>query len=251
MRVGIRVFIVVCFVVGIVHAQTPQKKSSKTGAGAPVTSPKSDTPTGASFYEDVGSSTAVREKVVNKPIFKTGLSLDQIASCLVIDQIPWISRKTNRKSRLLARDKMRLNIHKTFSTWEIHQVMDSEGYISFIFRRTLADGRVESIVAKENHYNRYIDSGSVRKIVQVENFINLIDRATMIFYAENGNRAEFRPGFTGQSTFVIYYTGQTPPVYLQDLKCSRGDSEGGDPFAPAGGGESESDGGGAAPAAGS
>lgn len=223
----------VCAVIAQAQQQSTQKSAP------PVTSPKVAIPTGASFYEDVGSATAVREKVVNKPIHVTGLNLNQIASCLVIDQIPWVSRKTNRKSRLLAKDKMRLNIHKTFSEWEIHQVMDKEGYISFIFRRRLADGRVESIVAKENHYNRFVDSGSVRKVVQVENFINLIDRATMIFYAEDGNRAEFRPGFTGQSTFVIYYTGQTPPVYLQDLKCSRGDSEGGDPFAPDGGGGSE------------
>ncbi len=207
-----------------VSAQSLDQKKKKDGSG---------------FYEDVGSSTAVRQKVVSKPIFKTGLTLNQIASCLVIDQIPWISRKTNRKSRLLARDKMRLNIQKSFSEWEIHQVMDKEGYISFVFRRTLHDGRVESIVTKENHYNRFVDEGGKRKIIQVENYINLIDRASMIFYAENGNRVEFRPGFTGQSTFIVYYTGQTPPIYLQDLKCGRGDSEGGSPFPTNGGAEAE------------
>lgn len=202
---------------------------------------------GAGFYEDVGSSTAIREKVIMGPIHKKGLNLNQIASCLVIDQIPWVSRKTNRKSRLLAHDTMRLNIHKNFSKWEIHQVMDKEGYISFIFRRKMKGGKVESIVTKENHYNRFIDFGTKRKVVQVENYINLIDRAAMIFYAENGNRVEFRPGFAGQTTLIIYYTGQTSPVYLQDLKCGRGDSEGGSPFPNSGGGNTSGES--AAPAA--
>jgi hypothetical protein len=171
-----------------------------------------------------------QEIITDLPVHVKGLSLNQIASCRVIDQLPWVFRKTNRQSRLIARDRLRLSTQSEFAIWEIHQVQDANGYVSYVFRRPMPGGRFESIVTKENYYNRIIDNNGSRKIVDVRNLMTLIDRPALTFYAKDGTYAVFMPGLAGKASFVITYPGGVAPVYLRGSSCQRMGADGSNPF---------------------
>lgn len=191
-----------------------------------------------------GNNVTTRPGLIQTPVSNKGLNLDQISSCQVIEQIPWVFRKTNRQSRFIAKDKLRLSTQSDFAYWSIYQVLDERGYVSYVFRRPLPGGRFESIVTKESYYNRIIDSSGTRRIVDARDLRNLIDRPALVFFAESGNRVEYMPGFAGRETLIIYYTRQTAPVYLRNKGCKRGNAEGVNPFdkdATASGGEEGGD----------
>jgi|GEM_PF-6001098 len=171
-----------------------------------------------------------QEKMTDLPVHIKGLTLNQVASCVVMDQLPWIFRKTKRQSRLVVRDKLRLSTQSEFALWEVHQVQDNNGYVSYVFRRPLPGGRFESIVTKENYYNRIIDTNGSRRIVDVRNLMSLIDRPVLTFYAEDGSYGVFKPGLAGKSSFVITYTGGVAPVFLQGSSCQRVGAEGANPY---------------------
>jgi hypothetical protein len=192
--------------------------------------------------------TRTQQTITELPVHRKGLTLNQIASCRVIDQLPWVFRKTNRKSRLLLRDRLRLSTDSDFSTWEVHQVMDQNGYISYVFRRPLSDGRFESIVTKENFYNRIIDSGGTRVVADARNLSTLIDRPALTFYAEDESYAVYMPGLAGKNSFVVTYKGGVAPLYLRGPSCDRVNALGENPYEPSSGGSEA--GAGAAPAAG-
>lgn len=173
-----------------------------------------------------------QETISEIPVHVKGLSLAQISSCVVIDQLPWVFRKNKRQSRLLARDRIRLSTQSDFAIWEIHQVLDPNGYVSYVFRRPLPGGRFESIVTKENHYNRILDSDGTRKIVDVRNLMPLIDRAALTFYAPDGTYAVFKPGLAGKGSFIVTYKGGTAPLFLQGPSCERVGAAGTNPYQP-------------------
>lgn len=185
-----------------------------------------------SNYFEVGGASTIRQEIIQEPIHKKGLNLDQIASCQVVEQLAWVQGKNKRRSKFLAKDKLRHSEYEEFAEWTIYQVMDLEGYFSYVFKRSLGKGRSESIIIKQADYNRILESGNKRRVLEVRDLKNLIEKPALIFFAENGNRVEFRPGFTGRGTLIIYYTGQTQPVHIRGLQCARGNPDGRDPFLP-------------------
>jgi len=172
----------------------------------------------------------VQETLTAAPVNKQGLTMNQVASCIIINQLPWVFRKTKRQSRLILRDKIRFSTQSDFLLWEIHQVMDNNGYISYVFRRPLPNGGQESIVTKENYYNRIQDVKGVKKIVDVRNLTNFIDRPALTFYTEGTGRIVYQPGLSGQSRLYLSFDGGDPPVLLKGGDCRRGCVDGRDPF---------------------
>jgi hypothetical protein len=172
----------------------------------------------------------VQDTLQDSPVNKDGLKMNQVGSCIVINQLPWVFRKTKRQSRLIMRDKIRFSTQSDFLVWEIHQVMDQNGYISYVFRRPLPDGGTESIVTKENYYNRIQDRKGVKKIVDVRNLTNFIDRPALTFYTEGNGRIVYQPGLSGQSRLFLSFGNSEPPVLLKGGDCRRGCVDGRDPF---------------------
>jgi hypothetical protein len=172
----------------------------------------------------------VQDKLTQVPVNQRGLSMNQVASCIVINQLPWVFRKTKRQSRLLIRDKIRFSTQPDFVVWEVHQVMDQNGYISYVFKRPLANGGTESIVTKENYYNKITDVGGVKKITDVRNLTNFIERPALTFYTESNGRLVYQPGLGGQARLFLAYDAGDPPVLLKGGDCRRGCVDGRDPF---------------------
>ncbi|MEO5668214.1 MAG: hypothetical protein ABIR96_09165 [Bdellovibrionota bacterium] len=172
----------------------------------------------------------VQEKLTEMPVDKQGLTMNQASSCIIINQLPWVFRKTKRQSRLLIRDKIRFATQSEFVVWEIHQVMDQNGYISYVFKRPLPTGGTESIVTKENYYNKIRDVSGVKKITDVRNLTNFVDRNALTFYTEGKGRIVYQPGLSGQSRLFLSYDAGDPPVLLKGSDCRRGCVDGRDPF---------------------
>ncbi len=172
----------------------------------------------------------VQDKLTQVPVNQRGLSMNQVASCIVINQLPWVFRKTKRQSRLLIRDKIRFSTQPDFVVWEVHQVMDQNGYISYVFKRPLPNGGTESIVTKENYYNKITDVGGVKRITDVRNLTNFIERPALTFYTESNGRLVYQPGLGGQARLFLAYDAGDPPVLLKGGDCRRGCVDGRDPF---------------------
>jgi len=172
----------------------------------------------------------VQDKIAELPVHQKGLTMSQVSSCIIINQLPWVFRKTKRQSRLLVRDKIRFSTQPEFLFWEIHQVMDQNGYISYVFKRPLPGGGSESIVTKENYYNRIQDRRGQKKIVDVRNLTNFVDRNALTFYTESGGRIVYQPGLSGQSRLSMAFDNAGPPVLLKGGDCRRGCVDGRDPF---------------------
>ncbi len=159
------------------------------------------------------------------PTWMTGNKLSDLASCASAEKIQWKFRSDNRKTRMILKDVLRLGSDTKFATWEIHQVMDKDGYVTYIFRKTLANGRYESIVAKENLYNKIVDTPRGQRVVEVQNLKSLINRPVFIFYHSDGSTVSYLPGLAGRSTLIIQLAQAEglilPPVYFKGSSCDR------------------------------
>jgi len=162
---------------------------------------------------------------VEIPAYMRGNRLNEIASCGKADQIPWKFRPDNRKTRLLVKDVLRLNTESKFANWEVHQVMDAQGYVTYIFRKALANGRYESIVAKEYMYNKILETPRGPKVVEVQNLKNLINRPVLVFYHSDGGTLSYLPGLAGRSLVTIQLAQAEgrllPPVFFKGTVCDR------------------------------
>jgi hypothetical protein len=184
-----------------------------------------------------------------------GHTLEGLSSCIEVDKIPWVFRKTERQSRLLLRDRLKLSTQPDEALWEIHQVMDKGGNSSFVFRRPLNNGSYEAIVTKDTFYNRIVDTPGSRKIVKVHKYTTMVDRPVLTFINKQGSSVVYKPGPVGRAQLVLNFKGNSfiPPLALMGTNCERIGDDGEDPFGNkaigAGGREFKSNPAAAAPAA--
>lgn len=161
------------------------------------------------------------------PKYLTGYVLNDLASCSAVDQIPW-RFAAERKTRMLLRDHLRLNTDAKFGTWEIHQIMDRDGYVTYAFMRMENGQRVESLLIKDNVFNRFRWTGAKSKVVDVQDLRNLINRPVVIFSHEDTSSVSFSPGLAGQSVLAIELRQPAgrplPPVYVRGTFCERASS---------------------------
>lgn len=161
------------------------------------------------------------------PKYLSGYVLNDLASCGAVDQIPW-RFAGERKTRMLLRDHLRLNTDAKFGTWEIHQIMDRDGYVTYAFMRMEDGKRVESLLIKDNVFNRFRWKGDKSKVVDVQDLRNLINRPVVIFSHEDTSSVSFSPGLAGQSVLAIelrQVTGRPlPPMYVRGTFCERASS---------------------------
>jgi hypothetical protein len=161
-----------------------------------------------------------------------GRTLEGLSSCIEVDKIPWVFRKTERQSRLLIRDRVKLTTQPDEALWEIHQVLDKGGEGSFVFRRPLMNGAYEAIVTKGTFYNRIIDTPGSRKIVKVHKYTTMVDRPVLTFVNKAGSSIVFKPGPVGRAQLVLNFKGNSfiPPVTIMGTNCERIGDDGEDPF---------------------
>jgi len=159
------------------------------------------------------------------PQFMKGYKINDLVSCGVVNDIPWRFRQDNRKTRLLVRDNLRLQTETRFSLWEFHQVMDTQGYVTYVFRRQLVNGRYETIAAKDQFYSRYIETKRGRKKVEVQNLKTLVNRPVLVFVHGDGSSLSFLPGLAGRSLVTIQLSQKDgrylSPVFLKGSVCDR------------------------------
>lgn len=174
-------------------------------------------------------SSTVKPGDIQIPAYLRGYALNEIVSCGQVDKIPWKFRAEGRKTRLILKDTLRLNSETKFSTWEIYQVMDKYGYVSYIFRRALKSGQYESIVAKENHYNRIIETAKGKKVVDVQNLKNFINRAVFTFTHADEGTVSYLPGLAGRSVITMQLSQAEgrllPPLFIKGSVCDRPSDE--------------------------
>lgn len=163
------------------------------------------------------------------PKYLRGYELNDLSTCLKIEEIPWRFRPDNRKTRLILRDTLRLGSETKFSTWEAHQVMDNEGYVTYIFRRVLASGQYESLVIKDNIYNRILETAKGPKITERQNLRNLINRPVFTFFHADGSTLAYLPGLAGRSLVTVQLSQAEgrllPPLFLKGSICDRPEDE--------------------------
>lgn len=169
------------------------------------------------------------------PTHLQGQTLEGLSSCLEIDKLPWAFRKTQRQSRFLIRDHLKLNTNDQpddFVLWEVHQVMDKHGESAFIFRRPLPNGVYEVYVTKGTLYNRIADAPGSRKILRGHKYKNLVDRPVLTFNNRNGSTLVFKPGSGGRGQLVLNFKGHSfiPPLVIMGTSCERIGADGEDPF---------------------
>jgi hypothetical protein len=177
-----------------------------------------------------GRPTGKADPASTIPKYLLGYKVVEIGSCTRIDQIPWKFRPDGRRTRLVIRDSLRLNTEVKFSEWEIHQVMDREGYVTYVFRRPVGAGRFESLVTKDAAYNRILDTPRGPKVVEVQSLRTFINRAVLTFVATDGSTVAFEPGLAGTSALNIQFapseTGRVgPPLYLRGNFCTRPETD--------------------------
>ena len=181
----------------------PKKKA--TPAPAPAPSPE-----------------AIVEEV---PKYLTGYALKDISSCSAIDQVPWKFRADSRKTRLLMRDQLRLNTEAQSALWEINQVMDKDGYVTYVFSKVKNGVRAESLLVKDNVFNRIANVGGRSRVVEVQDLRTLINRPVLIFNHSSGSTITYAPGLAGQSVLTVELrpTGGRPlaPIYIRGSFCER------------------------------
>lgn len=165
------------------------------------------------------------------PIDPTGgqLKVSQINSCSTIDRIPWVSKTGGKRTRKIFSDTLRLDREKTFSHWELFQVLGNDGEVSFIFQRIRKDGKEEYIAAKGAVTERIMEiRKGRRRLVDKQNMKPLINRTAISFLHKDGSRVEFVPGETGKSTAILFPTNEggvsLAPVYLKGISCDKPES---------------------------
>ena len=63
------------------------------------------------------------------------LRVSQINSCGTLDRIPWLTKTNGKRTRRIFSDLLRLDREKNFNQWELYQVLDDKGQVSFIFEK--------------------------------------------------------------------------------------------------------------------
>jgi len=163
------------------------------------------------------------------PKYLSGFELKDITSCLTVDTIPWKFRPDRRKTRLLLKDRLRHQSQTTFSEWSVFQVMDGDGFVSYVFRRPLSSGRNESMVVKDTVYNRVLDTARGPKTVESQDLRTLINRPALTFYHQDGSTVTYSPSSVGRSALVIQQAQTAgrllPPVFLRGNFCDRPDDD--------------------------
>lgn len=169
-----------------------------------------------------------RVSVTQRAVDPSGgeLKVSQINACGTLDRIPWASKSNGKRTRRIFRDQLRLDRDKTASTWELHQVLQPDGGVSFIFQRLRRDGKEEYIAAKGDTAERIMEvRKGRRRLIEKENMKPLINRTAISMMSKDGSRVEFIPGQTGKSTVVIYPTNDLgvslAPVYLKGISCDK------------------------------
>lgn len=177
----------------------------------------------------LGTSEIMTPGTVMIPKYLKGLQVNDLVSCIKVEEIPWRFRPDNRKTRLILRDTLRLNTETKFSTWEIHQVMDTEGYVTYIFRRVMDNGQYESLVIKDNVYNRIMETAKGPKVVERQNLRTLINRPVLTFFHADGSTVTYLPGLAGRSLLTIQLSQAEgrllQPVFLKGTICDRPEDE--------------------------
>jgi hypothetical protein len=157
-----------------------------------------------------------------------GHRLNDIVSCGSVNDIAWRFRPDSRKARLLIRDRLRLNSEQNFAIWEINQVMDRGGTVTFIFSRIESDRRSESIVIKDNLYNRIVRENGRNRVMEVQDLRTLINRAVLVFHHADGGSISFAPGLAGQSAITIELNKSVrplSPILVKGNYCERLDED--------------------------
>jgi hypothetical protein len=164
------------------------------------------------------------------PKHLTGYQMRDITSCGLVDQIPWKFRPDGKKVRLLVKDTFRFQSEAQFADWELFQIMDSEGLTSAVFRRTLANGRAESLIVKDAVYNRVLETAKGSKTVEVQDLRSLVNRQALTFFHQDGSTIVYSPGSVGRSALVFQQGTANggrllAPVYLRGNYCDRPEDE--------------------------
>jgi len=157
--------------------------------------------------------------------FAPEFKLDALASCGSLDKIPWNFRPDGRRIRKLFEEELRLaNDNETF-WWELYQVMNRAGEVTFIFRRSLPDGSYISLAARDFKFVRVHSTPESSKKLENQTFKHLINRPALIFYRSDGTVVNYLPGSVGKATIQIQFAMTTgaylPPVYIRGNFCDR------------------------------
>lgn len=173
----------------------------------------------------VGRSQVVPENSSLRSIVM-GKKVNDITSCGVVDSISWRFRPDGRQARVLVRDTLRMNAETEFFSWEISQVMDADGFSTFVFRRALKKNRYEAYAVKDGKYNKILDTRSGPHVVETRDIKNLINKPAFVFSAPDGASVILTPG--AYKTSVLSFIpsrgedGQVaPPVYIKNMICFR------------------------------
>ena len=157
-----------------------------------------------------------------------GKKVNQISSCAVVDGISWKFRPDGRQSRVILRDNLRLNSEYEYSSWEISQVMDPDGFSTFVFRRQLKKNKTEAYAIKDYLYNKILETSSGAQVIESRDIRHLIGKPAFIFTTLDSATVTYFPGPFKNSYIVISSAlgadGQSfAPVYLKSMICYRPD----------------------------
>jgi len=151
--------------------------------------------------------------------------LDGLSSCGNLDKIPWKFRLDLRKTRMLFSEEMRLSSDESVYLWELYQVMNPDGLVTFIFRRKLPNGDFLSLAARDFKFIEVRSSPERSEATQRQNFKHLINRPALMFYRADGSEVSYMPGSVGKSTIMIQFAQSNglylPPVYIRGNFCDR------------------------------
>lgn len=181
-------------------------------------------PTETTFLEPVATPSAI---VV--PSALTGFKLKELSSCAALEEVPWRFRPDGRKTRMVLRDSFRFQSHTTFHEWQVHQVMDREGLVSYIFRRPVGAGRFEALVVKDATYNKVIENETQTKTIEAHDLRSLINRPALTFYHHSGATISYHPSSVGRSALIVSHALDTgrliPPLFVRGASCDRPEGE--------------------------
>jgi hypothetical protein len=157
------------------------------------------------------------------------LRVSQINTCGTIDRIPWTVKSSGKRTRRIFRDYLKKDGEKTYSLWELTQVLGEKGDVSFIFQKKLRDGRSEFYALRGYQVERILEvRKGRRRLVDKQSMKALINRVGAVFFHKDGSRVEFIPGQIEKAAIVIYPTDSNgvgiAPIYLKNLACDKPES---------------------------
>jgi hypothetical protein len=110
--------------------------------------------------------------------------------------------------------------------------MDADGYVTWIFRAALADGRYDTIAVKDTIYNRFVETPQGKQQTESQDLRTLVNRAALTFYAQDASTVSLLPSTIGQTALVIQQGKSDgrllPPIFIRGNNCDRpeGDENG-------------------------